>query len=386
MRIAVVGGGPAGLYFALLMKRQQPEHEIKVFERNPRHNTFGWGVVFSDRTLSYLEEPDPETFRAMGRRLVTWDNVDVVHRGEKVSIRGNRFSGIARIELLRVLQRRCLELGVEIAFESEVGGLDELPEADLVVGADGVRSLVRDAGAGVLEPELDWRPNRYVWYGTPRIFNGLTLTFRHGDDGLFIAHSYKFSTELSTFIVECDEATFRRSGLGEAGDEESRAYLEALFADDLHGEPLLSNQSAWIRFVTVRNARWHDGNRVLLGDAAHTAHFSIGSGTKMALEDAIALAGALGEHGDELEAAFSTYEAARRPRVERLQSAAQASLEWFETATADLELEPVPFAYRVMTRSGRIDQEELRRRDPAFAAQVEAAGLVEVGDETGETR
>jgi 2-polyprenyl-6-methoxyphenol hydroxylase-like FAD-dependent oxidoreductase len=376
MRIQVVGGGPAGLYFALLAKRRDPARRITVWERNPRDATFGWGVVFSEQTLSYLEGPDAPTFAAIQERLVTWDNVDVVHRGEKVTIRGNRFAGIARIALLRILQARCEELGVELRFGVEVGEAAELGPADLLVGADGVRSGVRESLAAVCEPSLDLRPNRYAWYGTRRLFHGLTLTFRENRDGLFIAHSYKFSRELSTFIVECDEGTFARAGLGAASDEESRRYLEEVFSADLGGEPLLSNQSRWIQFATVRCRRWHDGAVVLLGDAAHTAHFSIGSGTKLALEDAIALDASLaGAAGGDLQSALAAYERSRRGRVEQLQGAAQASLEWFENAAADLHLDPLAFAYRVMTRSERVDLDSLRQRDPEFAARVEAAGI-----------
>lgn len=377
MKIHVIGGGPAGLYFALLAKKADPAREITVFERNSRSNTFGWGVVFSEQTLSYLSEPDPPTYQVLQGRLATWDNVDVVHRGEKVTIRGNPFAGIARIELLHILQERCEDLGVDLRFEVEIDDpAQRVGEADLLVAADGVRSSVRERFEEAFEPSLDVRPNHYVWYGTPRLFQGLTLTFRESPHGLFIAHSYKFSADLSTFIVECDPRTFESSGLGEMPEEQSRAYLEEVFADDLEGEPLLSNQSRWIQFATVRCRRWSLDRMVLLGDAAHTAHFSIGSGTKMALEDAIALARELTAAGGGASApALAAYEAARRPRVEQLQEAAQSSLEWFENAARHLHLSPLHLAYEVMTRSERVDLESLRRRDPEFAAAVEGAGI-----------
>ncbi|HEX5758735.1 MAG TPA: FAD-dependent monooxygenase [Thermoanaerobaculia bacterium] len=370
MRILVVGGGPAGLYFALLMKRRDPRHEVTVLERNPRDTTFGWGVVFSEQTLSYLADPDPPTFRALDARLARWDNVDIVHRGEKVTIRGNRFSGIPRLELLDVLQRRCEELGVDLRFARPIAPDEELPPADLVVGADGVRSVVRERFAAAFGPAFDVRRNRYIWLGTPRLFHGLTLTFRAHADGLFIAHSYKYGRDRSTFIVECDPESWRRAGLGEMDEEEGLRYLERLFADDLAGAPLLSNASRWLQFATLRNRRWSHGNVVLLGDALHTAHFSIGSGTKLALEDAIALAGALDQHS-ELPAALAAFERSRRPHVERYQSAAEASAAWFEGAAADLHLDPLAFAYRAMVRSERLGHANLKRRDPEFVAAYE---------------
>ncbi len=386
MRIVIVGGGPAGLYFGLLMKRADPRHEVTILERNPRHTTFGWGVVFSEQTLSYLAEPDPPTFRVLDGLLARWDNVDIVHRGQKVTIRGNRFSGIARLALLEVLQRRCEELGVDLRFAQpvgEAGDVDDLPAADLLVGADGVRSVVRERFGDAFEPRFDARPNKYIWLGTPRLFHGLTLTFRESAAGLFIAHSYKYGADRSTFIVECAPEVWERAGLDARSEEDGLRYLEQVFADDLRGEPLLSNASRWINFLTLRNRRWsHDwstarkpsrlGCTVLLGDALHTAHFSIGSGTKLALEDAIALARAIGEHAA-LAPALEAFEAARRPIVERYQAAAEASAEWFETAARDLHLDPLPFAYRAMTRSEKVDHENLRRRDPDFVAAYEAS-------------
>ena len=370
MKINVIGGGPAGLYFALLMKKRAAAHEIEVFERNAPGDTFGWGVVFSGRTLSNLREADAESHRRVTESFETWDNVDVVHRGEKVSIRGNHFSGVARIRLLNILQERCAELGVSLRFRESVEDVDALRDCDLLVGADGVGSEVRRRYADSFGPGLGAGRNKYIWYGTRRLFHGLTLTFRESGAGVFSAHSYKFSKTHSTFIVECDEETWRRAGFEAMTDAETRGHLGQVFAEDLGGHELLSNNSRWINFVLVRNARWSHENVVLLGDALHTAHFSIGSGTKLALEDAIALFDRF-SNGRDVPSALREFERARRPVIEEYQRAADESRLWFENVRDFLHLAPLPFAYALMTRSGKIDFESVRRRDPAFAAAYE---------------
>lgn len=373
MKINIIGGGPAGLYFALLMKKQNPAHEIIVRERNAPDDTFGWGVVFSDKTLSYLKETDEASYTEITDSFATWDNVDVVHRGEKVTIRGNKFSGIARIELLQILQRRCQELGVDLRFRTEVSDVDALrTESDLLVGADGINSTVRQKYALEFQPVLSVRKNKYIWYGTNQLFHGLTLTFRERAGGVFAAHSYKFNKTTSTFIVECDEETWNEAGFDKMSEAETRAYLTEVFRDDLKGHELLSNNSKWINFVNVRNEHWRHRNVVLLGDALHTAHFSIGSGTKLALEDAIALYNCF-QSRERVEEALLEFEQVRKPIIEEYQEAAHESLVWFENARDYMHLDPLPFAYSLMTRSKRINYENLKRRDPAFIAAYESA-------------
>src|SRR5690242_3858851 len=281
MNINIIGGGPAGLYFAILMKKAEPTHQIQIFERNGPDDTFGWGVVFSGKTLANLRAADEESHAEITKQFEAWDNVDVVHRTEKISIHGNSFSGIARLQLLKILQRRAEELGVKLNFHTEIHDVDSLRrDCDLLVAADGVNSTVRLQYLEQLTPRLDLRSHRYIWYGTNQLFHGLTLTFRENAAGTFAAHSYKFNKQTSTFIVECDPQTWKSAGFEQMSDADMRSYLGEVFATDLHGYALLSNNSKRIQLLLVKNENWYFDNVVLLGDALHTAHFSIGSGTK----------------------------------------------------------------------------------------------------------
>ena len=372
MKINIIGGGPAGMYFAILMKKADADHQITVYERNGPDDTFGWGVVFSGKTLANLRAADEESHTEITKNFAAWDNVDVVHRKDKISIHGNSFSGIERLELLKILQRRCEQLGIDLRFRTEVSDLDSLrANCDLLVAADGVNSTARKQYAERFRPTLDVRPNRYIWYGTRQLFHGLTLTFRENDAGVFAAHSYKFNTNTSTFIIECDPQTWAAAGFTSMSDDETRQYLEKVFALDLAGQPLLSNNSKWINFLLVKNRNWFFENVVLLGDALHTAHFSIGSGTKLALEDAIALFDCFRKK-ESVQGALQEFEATRKPVIEEYQAAAQDSMRWFENARDYMHLSPIELAYSLMTRSGRVNREDLKRRDPEFIARYEA--------------
>lgn len=373
MKITIIGGGPAGMYFAILMKKADAAHDITIYERNGPDDTFGWGVVFSGRTLRNLREADEDSHAAITRDFQAWDNVDVVHCDEKISIHGNSFSGIARLRLLHILQARCEQLGIAIKFRQEISEINQLrQECDLLVGADGVNSFLRQAFAANFKPDLSVRPNKYIWYGTHQLFHGLTLTFRETRAGVFAAHSYKFDEQTSTFIIECDPCTWANAGFETMGDDQARAYLENVFARDLNGHSLLSNNSKWINFVLVKNANWTFENIVLLGDALHTAHFSIGSGTKLAMEDASALAESF-KTNRSVPQALPEFETKRKPVIEEYQAAAYESMVWFENAKDYMHLSPIELAYTLMTRSGRVDHETLRRRDPAFIEAYENA-------------
>jgi anthraniloyl-CoA monooxygenase len=370
MRIVCVGGGPGGLYFALLMKKADPRHEIRVLERNQPDQTFGFGVVFSDATMAGIADADSEAYRGFAQHLVHWDDIEVHYRGERLTSTGHGFSGMSRHTLLRVLQEQACAAGVELLFDCDVTSLEAYQDADLIVAADGSNSTVRQLLRQQIATTVELRPNRFVWLGTTKPFPAFTFYFKRDVHGLWRVHAYQYGPDRSTFIVECREDTWKSSGMDRATEPETAAFLERLFAEELAGHPLITNRSIWRQFPTVRTAPWWFGKTALLGDAAHTAHFSVGSGTRMAMEDAVALRDSLVEQRD-APSALAAYEARRRPQVESLQRAAQASLQWFEDTERYMSLEPIQFTFSLLTRSLRITHEDLRARDPQFLARVD---------------
>ena len=368
MRIAVIGGGPGGLYFAALMKKADPAHDITVYERNRADDTFGFGVVFSDATMAGIAEADSEAYREIARHLVHWDDIEVHYQGETITSTGHGFSGMSRHTLLRVLQEQARAAGVELRFEREIADAEQA--AGLVVGADGANSTMRKVHEPSIVTTIDLRPNRFVWFGTTKPFPAFTFYFKRSEHGLWRVHAYQYAPGHSTFIVECRDETWRAAAMDRASEAETVAFLEALFAEELAGHPLIVNRSIWRQFPTIRTEPWSAGRFVLLGDAAHTAHFSVGSGTRMAMEDAVALRDALVPSGD-VDSALRAYESARRPQVESLQRAALASLQWFEDTERYMSLDPVQFTFSLLTRSLRITHEDLRQRDPQFLERVD---------------
>ena len=371
MRIVILGAGPAGLYLGYLLKRRRPDADIAVIEQNPADATFGFGVVFSDRALEFLREGDEETFAAITPQMESWDDMTLVHRNERVVIDGIGFAAIGRLKLLQLLQARLRSVGIAPEFSRTVASLDEFGDADLVVGADGVNSLVRRSFADEFGASVTYLANHFAWFGTAQVYDTLTQTFRHTPIGDFNAHHYRYAPGRSTFIVETDEATFAGAGFARMEDAESRSLCRKIFADALGGKALISNNSIWRRFPQVWNSRWHHGKYVLIGDALHTAHFSIGSGTRLAMEDAIALDRALAEHGDDVASALPAFEAARRLIVEKLVTGANASAAWYERFAEHMALAPTEFAMSYITRSGRIDIERLRKLSPRFVERYE---------------
>ncbi len=370
MNIACIGGGPAGLYLGILVKRVAPQHDVVVYERNRASDTFGFGVVFSDATLGNLAAADPETHAEITSRFARWDDIEIHTGGEVLRSTGHGFCGIERKALLQILQDRAKALGVTVIYEHEVKALSEL-SADVIVGCDGVASWVRDALAPQLAPRVDVRPNKFVWLGCTVPYRAFTFIFKQTRFGLFRVHAYRYHEDGSTFIVECREDTWRNAGLADADEDATIAVLSDVFAAELAGSKLIKNRSIWRNFPTVRCGKWHAGNVVLVGDAAHTAHFSIGSGTKLAMEDVIVLRDELLAAPSDIPKALAAYEARRRPEVEALQAAAQASLEWFEGTERYMAMAPVQLTYSLMTRSLRVSHASVAKRDPHLARGVE---------------
>jgi len=371
MRIACVGGGPAGLYFSILARKLDPTLEVVIHERNKPDDTFGWGVVFSDETLGNFETADAESLASIRKSFVHWTDMHVFYGGARTVSTGHGFSGLSRLRLLNILQARAQELGVTIHYESEISDPRKQLDADLVLVGDGVNSRVRTLYEKAFKPELDWRKCKFCWLGTDKVFDAFTFYFKENHHGQFQVHAYPFSATQSTFIVECREETWKKAGLDTASETETVAYVQALFGPELGAHKVLSNRSIWRTFPTIRNGNWVVDNMVIMGDAAHTAHFSIGSGTKLAMEDAMALKDALQTHRKAgVPAVLRAYEDVRKPEVERLQRAAQTSLEWFENSHRFMRMPPVQFTFGLMTRSKRITYDNLAMRDPAL---VEAA-------------
>ncbi|MEA2857606.1 MAG: hypothetical protein QOH98_1927 [Methylobacteriaceae bacterium] len=372
MRIAVLGGGPAGLYLAYLWKSRHPRAEIELFEQNAADATFGFGVVFSERALDFMREDDPDTVEAIMPHMETWRDIRLVHRGEEIVIDGVGFSAIGRLEFLQLLQQRVRGAGVVPRYETPVQSLDQLTGFDLIVGADGINSLVRRSFEGDFRTSLSYLDNKFIWYGTVQPFDALTQTFIETELGTFNAHHYRYTPDRSTFIIECDRATWLRAGFDRLSPEETRIALERVFAASLGGHALISNKSTWRNFPWIWNERWSFRNMVLVGDALHTAHFSIGSGTRLALEDVIALVKALEAVPGDLASALALYEASRRPIVEKLVRASKASAEWYEHFPGNMRFAPLDFAMSYIGRSGRVDRDRLRAMSPNFMARYDA--------------
>ena len=372
MRIAVLGGGPAGLYFSYLWKRHHPESLVTLFEQNPANATFGFGVVFSDRAMDFIRDDDPETAAAITASMETWSDLTLVHRGEAIPIDGVGFSAIGRLELLLLLQQRARGVGVELNFDTRVASVEQLQDYDLIVGADGINSLVRRSYEGDFGSSLSYLDTKFAWFGTTQRFEALTQTFVETEYGAFNAHHYRYSPTMSTFIVECDRSTWLEAGLDRLSAEEGKALCERVFAQTLDQHPLVSNKSAWRNFPWLWNDRWAVKNRVLVGDALHTAHYSIGSGTRLAMEDVIALRKALEEHPGALSNALARYEAERKPIVEKLFQASRTSAAWYRGFSNHMRLSPLDFAYSYITRSGRVDAVRLRKMAPRFMSRYDA--------------
>ncbi|HZS67820.1 MAG TPA: bifunctional salicylyl-CoA 5-hydroxylase/oxidoreductase [Burkholderiales bacterium] len=369
MKVTVIGGGPGGLYFALLAKKAWPRWDISVYERNRPDDTFGFGVVFSDQTLDSFKTYDLVTYERIRRRFAYWGDVDVVYKGQTLRSGGNGFCGCSRVALLNILQDRGRELGVHMRFQREVESLEEFPDSDLIVVADGINSRIREKYKEHFQPSVDLRPNKFTWLGSTRPLDAFKYFFRETPQGIVLAHCYQYEANRSTWVIEMNHETWSNFGLDKLDEQQMLPVLEQVFAEELDGHPLIANRSLWRNFPNITNRTWVKGNAVLVGDAKATAHFSIGSGTKLAMEDAIALYEAFRRHQD-VKQALAVYDTARREEVEKTQHAANVSLAWFEHMKRYWGMEPEQFAFGVMSRSKQITWENLELRDEAFVRRV----------------
>ena len=372
LKVAILGAGPAGLYFAYLLKRARPYFDIAIFEQNPRGASFGFGLAFSATALEFLKREDAATFSAIAPSLESWNDSIVSLNGEEIRIDGMAYTGIGRLRLLEILESRARDAGIAPHYRHQVQSLAELEGADLIVGADGANSIVRRGLEDLYGTKIEYLTNRYAWFGTRHRFEALGHSFIAADSGYFNAHHHPHAADMSTFVVEVDEKTFADCRFEEMGEGESRAVCECIFGKILLGEALISNNSVWRRFPKISNARWSTGNTVLIGDALHTAHYSIGSGTRLAMEDAIALAKAVAAHASDIPSALASYEGERKPAVAKLIEAANKSADWYENFPQHMRLPPFEFALSYITRSGRMDMERLRQTSPQFLAAYEA--------------
>lgn len=371
MKFAIVGGGPGGLFFAYLLKKNQPWHDVVVHEQNAADATYGWGVVFSSVAMAFIREADEAFYQRFVERHQECGYLEVVHRDTHVQLYGNHFSRTSRMQLLEALHSACENVGVNMRFGVRVENGAELSGFDVIVAADGVNSLMRDKLQSELGPRITQRRNLFAWYGTHQLFHAVSLIFRETPHGSFIAHAYQYNAQLSTFLIEASPEAWRSAGLDRMSDEESRVFCEKIFDKDLGGNRLLSNKSSWFHARVIEAGKWHRGNVVLLGDALRTVHFSLGSGTRMAMQDAVALYEAFQDEAN-VQRAFSAFEQARGGASKQFQNAAARSLDWYESIETKMSLEPVAFAYDYVRRTGRISDDQLRSQNPALMAAYEA--------------
>ena len=373
LKINVIGGGPGGLYFSLLMKLNDSRHDITVYERNKPDDTFGFGVVFSDETLGNFMGQDPETYLKIRDAFAYWDDIEVRYRGERIRSGGHGFAGMSRQKLLDILQERCNDVGVHMEFETEINDLEPYRDADIVLGSDGANSMVRDAYKEMFKPTIDMRKTKFVWLGTTQKFDAFTFIFKPNEHGWFYNHAYQYGQgkglAASTWILETHEDTWMRAGLDQSNEAETIAYFEDMFREELEGHKLLSNKSIWRNFPVVSNQNWYHENIVLIGDAAHTAQFSIGSGTKIAMEGAISLLKSIEEEGA-ISSALAKYQENRETEISRLQRSAMVSLQWYENARRYNDLTPPQYAFNFLSRSKSVTYENLKLRDPKYGREV----------------